>query len=985
MRIFLYLSQNLTEYSNRMKSNYQLFRTLLLSTAIALGVQVWAVPAKPGLISVTDADGNELKVKLTGDEYFHQYLTEDGFPLIEENGNFYYCNFDDSGNPLNSKIKATNVSDRSVQATEFLATVDTRTLGMRIRKCAEKSPRRVFEKLTQSSRRAAKATTDLDGPPYERGYGLFPDLRFPAYGKQKSIVILVEYQDVKFRTSYKVNANDYFTRMLNETGFADYGATGSAAEYFKVQSNGAFEPEFDVYGPITLKNNMAYYGGNVGKSDKAPEEMVIEACEQLDDIVDFSEFDRNGDGVVDNIFIFYAGRGEASGGGANTVWPHSWSLTSAGHSNVYHDGVRIHTYGCTNEWTGSRPDGVGTFIHEFSHVMGLPDLYATDYTSSFTPDAWSTLDRGPYNNDGMTPPNYGAFERYALGWMKPREINKELSGTLPPVTDNVAGIIRTDRDEEFFLVENRQQEGWDKYIPGHGMLVWHVDYDDDIWYGNVVNNYPEHQYVDIEEADNIQSEYTRGGDAFPGTANKTSFTSATSPALRTWANKAINLPVTDIEEEAGMIKFNVLGGSDEVAPPAPEPQSDNVKAQSFTISWEPKDGYDALVSVYTKSVAEQQAPAKVIGDNREFVKGFRNRNVGSASTIEVTGVEPEMRYFYTVSYSQDWLVSEPSEEKSVETPRMTIDYYPVIAGDVEDVDMHSFTANWEPLEEATSYIIDVYKMVPGDSYVEETGFDLGVEDLGEWITTSTQTYQLSGYYGKEIPSLRLGEDQILETPDFDDFINKASFWHRGSSTANDCSIEVYALGGRTETLIKTIKVVQQEGGETSEITDIPEGTIALRIKFVRNSGKGVVAIDDFVVEHGTQYDRQPVRTELTNFNMGNVLSYPVTDLDHNTFYGFTVRASDGTLFSKPSEEKMVKTLFDPDAPGASVETVGSGSNGIEINGKTVVAHGEFIRVADYTGRVVATGFNAVELPGEGLYIVTIPSRNLARKIIVRFR
>ena len=158
-------------------------------------------------------------------------------------------------------------------------------------------------------------------------------------------------------------------------------------------------------------------------NDQRPEEMIIEACQMLDDTVDFSEYDRDGDGYIDNVFVFYAGRGEASGGASDTVWPHSWDITAATSVPYVFDGVRLDRYGCSNEWEVDRPDGVGTFVHEFSHVMGLPDLYATKYTGAFTPGAWSAMDYGPYNNDGCTPPLYSAFERYSLGWIEPLPID----------------------------------------------------------------------------------------------------------------------------------------------------------------------------------------------------------------------------------------------------------------------------------------------------------------------------------------------------------------------------------------------------------------------------------------------------------------------------------------------------------------------------------------------------------------------------------
>ena len=140
--------------------------------------------------------------------------------------------------------------------------------------------------------------------------------------------------------------------------------------------------------------------------------MVIEACRQLNPEIDFSQYDLDNDQYIDNVFIFYAGQGEASGGSSDCVWPHSWEVEIAemGSQHIF-DNVHLNRYACSNEWElsalgyGYRPVGIGTFIHEFSHVMGLPDLDSTQYVEdTFTPGAWSVMDYGPYNNYGCTPP-----------------------------------------------------------------------------------------------------------------------------------------------------------------------------------------------------------------------------------------------------------------------------------------------------------------------------------------------------------------------------------------------------------------------------------------------------------------------------------------------------------------------------------------------------------------------------------------------------
>ncbi|MDE5785077.1 MAG: hypothetical protein K2H98_00940, partial [Duncaniella sp.] len=377
------------------------------------------------------------------------------------------------------------------------------------------------------------------------------------------------------------------------------------------------------------------------------------------------------------------------------VWPHSWEITSATSTPYYFDGVRLDRYGCTNEWEESRPDGVGTFIHEFSHVMGLPDLYATSYTSSFTPGSWSALDYGPYNNDGMTPPLYGAFERYALGWNAPVVLDRPMNATLPPILDNVTGIIKTTKANEFFLLENRQQTSWDKYIPGHGMLVWHVDYNDEKWEDNSVNNTSYHQYVDIVEADNTQSENSRAGDAFPGTKNVTSLTSSTSPSLKMWGGTAVDCPLTEIAESAdGIITFKVKGGHDDYAPIVVK-EAEDVTDESFNALWETTDAPAYLLSVFTLAT----------DGSREYLPGYERLDVGNTGNAEVTGLEPDTEYYYTVMASYGLELTPESDAMAVYTGTAGINRLKVEALEGIEVTHNSFTATWNHLEGATDYLL----------------------------------------------------------------------------------------------------------------------------------------------------------------------------------------------------------------------------------------------------------------------------------------
>lgn len=961
----------------------QLLQLGMIAAAALCGLQLSAKPAKPGLLSVPTADGSHITVRLTGDEFYHQYFTEDGYPLFEKEGNFYYCNFDANGNVIDSGIKAGEKSTRTAAVNAFLSKVDMSTLESRISLAASRSPRRASLQAgaLPFNAPARAGEGEVDGPPYEKGYGLFPDLRFPAYGDQKAIVILVEYTDVKFNKNYPsgVTPYDYFNRMLNEDGFDLYGGTGSAAQYFRENSNSNFRPQFDVYGPVTLSRNQAYYGGNnyMG-NDQHPADMVKEACEQLDSIVDFRDYDRNGDGVVDNVFVFYAGRGEASGGSANTVWPHSWNMASAGYGNLKFDGVRIHTYGCTNEWENQRPDGVGTFIHEFSHVMGLPDLYATSYTSSFTPGEWSALDYGPYNNNGMTPPNYGAFERYALGWIKPREIDRAVTGTLQPITENVCGVIRTPLETEFFLVENRQQHGWDAFIPGHGMLVWHIQYDSTVWQNNVVNNTPSHQYVDIEEADGTQSDYSRGGDCFPGTAGKTAFTSETIPAMKTWLGTAVDYPITDIAESDGVVTFNVLGGAEDHVDPLGVLETTEVGPDAFTLNWEaPAEGNDVIVNIYRYKAGASAGNAAPAEEDIEYLTGYRGLNVGNVSSIRVTNADPETEYHFTIRHSNGWYVSEVTEG-TVTTGRYTIDYYAVVANEAADISSEGFTASWEPMNDAVSYEISLYSLEPGGPEYDANNFDEGLAQPYGWSTDATGTYSIASYSGENVPSLRLADGNSIKSPTYDDYVKTLSFWTRGNTTTIGDVLRVIAVTADGNVQVDSVLVDRAAGGQISEITSFPEKTLGVILEFCRKGATGALAIDDIVIGHGLKYTTEPIEG-MIGIDLGDVTDHQFTGLNPATFYSYQVRATDGTLFSLPSQMIIVQTK-----QAEGVGNVAEVPFALEVNGLNVTAStGDAIVVSDFAGMPVARGAGKVTLPRAGLYIISVPAQKCVRKVIVR--
>lgn len=522
-----------------------------------------AVPANRTPRVYTQPDGSTVTLRQIGDEFFHYFLTDDDKMVIASGSGYYFAAPASTGRPMPTQMLASDPARRTADQARMLASVDKAAMlsyGTRTA-TAKRAERQAAQASMYHAPAAASSST------WPSGIGLFPNNTYPVTGSPHAVIILVAFSDQAFTVS---NAKDYFTGLASEVGFSKLNASGSALDYFTAASNGMFTPQFDVLGPVTLSNNMAYYGANDSSgNDVRPAHMVRDAIQALDSTTDFSKYDNDGDGVIDNVYVIYSGLGEAAGGSANTIWPHSWDIAGAG-LTLRVDGKSVRSYACSGEYLSKNlADGIGTFCHEFSHVMGLPDLYDTNYANAekVTPNSYSLMDYGSYSNNSRTPPTYSVYERNAMGWADIEEIKENDPRKVSlehMLTSNKGYVIATDKTNEFFLLENRQKSGWDSYLPGHGMLVWHIDYNSSKWTSNEPNNTASHQYVDLVEAggqaDNTSSS-VMAQYPFPGTKGVTSFTSSTTPALKSWSGKSIDAPITDITETtAGLISFNVSGG-----------------------------------------------------------------------------------------------------------------------------------------------------------------------------------------------------------------------------------------------------------------------------------------------------------------------------------------------------------------------------------------------------------------------------------------
>ena len=495
-----------------------------------------AVTAYPGAVLYEHPDGSNLSIRLFGDEFVNYVTTEDGYLLIESEGFYEYATIAEDGRLSSLHVKAHNPTHRTQAECELL----------------KQLPSDVISKLNFEQNRLLKLNKHFDDS--DQHTSTTKGLQ----GIHRVLVILVEFPDKAFVTA---NTTEQFSNLLNQKGYNVNGATGSAADYFEASTFGKFQPQFDVAGPYTLPQSAAYYGANVSGSDGRPREMIADACLLADSDVDFTLYDADANETVDNVFVYYAGYNEAEGGGANTIWPHRWNLAP----KLYLDGVGIYSYACSSELRGNAGAdlcGIGTFVHEFSHVLGLTDLYATNNATHHTLSTWDVMDRGVYNNMGRTPPTYSAYQRFYLGYLTPQQLYRnQLSVLEPLIISNQAYLVAESRHnmsgsnpnpKEFYLLENRQPVGWDSLaLPGHGLLITRVDFNAQRWNSNSVNSNPSAMGVDIIEAD--ESADNLAGDPFPGTNNVRKFGDFDDT----------DYELADISEQNHLIVFNFLEDDDD--------------------------------------------------------------------------------------------------------------------------------------------------------------------------------------------------------------------------------------------------------------------------------------------------------------------------------------------------------------------------------------------------------------------------------------
>lgn len=545
-------------------------KKILLSIAFALmGITSgFAAKAHTGLTTITQSDGSQLTIRLHGDEHFSWYSTADDVLIVQVGSNYYVAQVEEDGTLKATPQLAHNAGERG--------TVEEQVIN--------NQNKEKFLNLLNAEPQALAKTIGTVTPAY-----------FPHTGSPKALVILVEFQDVKFKTSDPVATFTHYLKGAEgeaapeannayvTKGMVNYG---SVSQYFNDMSQGKFTPQFDIVGPVTVSKNSAYYGGNVGNStDVNFAQMIAEACKGVSTKVNFADYDQNNDGYVDLVYVIYAGYSESiNGNSSDCLWPKSGinKFYEPGTSNLLKlNGKKICRYGINNElnatpsdWIDGKPllNGIGLFCHEFSHTMGLPDLYPTVVTSRVdnqNPEYWDLMDGGEYTYNGYFPTPYSPWEMDVMGWTAPIELGDEAKQVSlnSYASDRTAYKINGENDE-YLLIQNIQTEGWWRGITKAfktGMLVWRIDYPyTTVSLDNRLNNEKGKPNVMIVPADGYvisaynkqrtEEEYNLSlkGDPFPGTTNKTELLSVELN------NSTLKKPFYNIKETNGVITFDYL-------------------------------------------------------------------------------------------------------------------------------------------------------------------------------------------------------------------------------------------------------------------------------------------------------------------------------------------------------------------------------------------------------------------------------------------
>lgn len=855
----------------------------LLLLFVSLSGALKAVPAYPGLITTTQPDGTTISYYMKGDENFHFMTSEDGYLISLNSDNILeYAIINDNFEIVTTGVKASDIAYRTSKEKRYLQNaLKASDAVASLQVASERANVRAQQRVAQN--------------------GDAPVMRYPLQGKPTSLVILVNFQDIQFTYT-----RENFDSLLNQKGYAVNGGTGSANDFFEACSFGQFSPEFVVVGPYTLPNKMEYYGKNNANGDARAQNLIIDACRAADSAgVDFSAYDTDGNKKVDNVFVYYAGHNEAEGAPAESVWPHRSMIIS----QQEFDGVRLYDYACTSELKsnkGATMCGIGTFCHEFGHVLGLPDFYVTDYSHKEpTLGQWDAMDNGPYNNGGKTPPSYSSYERFFLGWLTPTVLEKGVTTVEPLVTTNTAYILSKEphnlngaspTPNEFFMIENRQFVGWDSVgLPGHGLLITHVDYNKSTWINNCPNNKADDMGVQIVCA--AEDTYSPKHNPFPGQSEvRTCF-------LTMKDGYQFPDPLTSIIEDDKTKTVSFVYGETPTTPYISK-QGDisyfnvpfeEIEYRTIQISGRNIDG-----PVKFRLQTGYHFMIKNADTEAGFSRGF-DLEVNEDSTFSCKlDVQYKPRRLSNGEIFEDRLIVEADNyiiyyDLSGEAPK-AIKVYPPVAYEAKDITDKSFIANWAYQDFATLYYLSVYNLI-NEKSLDAEGFDAFASGkmTDGWKANFTETNRQ--YYGESRPSIYFkNATDTLWTEKYFLPVNKVSFWVRSINT-----IGVLHLDGLVDNQWTSLATFDISAGTKDATLSFELGDVVcqqFKVYYEVTNGTGGITFDDFTAEFN-----KTVNFTLDHYEVYDTMAM-VGGLEKGKVYYYRVQASDKDEENPKIEENI---------------------------------------------------------------------------------
>ena len=595
----------------------------LPALALAIPATMMGAPAYPGVLTHTNPDGTTVEFRLNGDEFFNYMTDVDRTTILERNAEGRMVPMMRNGVKLSA---------------------DASTIEM-LRYESQMKPSRIA---------AAKEAPQRMPALTPEGRSTYPTNTTDVH----SLVILMEYADTKFTMADPVAA---FTDWLNKPGYNEHNAVGSAKDYYMATSDNKFAPTFDVVGVVSLPETSAYYVGD-GKYNTFGKALSY-ALEAVDDQVNFADYDYDGDKIVDTVYFIYAGYGQADTGDETTVWPHQSVLQGMIGKMKEMDGVNVNPYATSQELKGSthyyKPDGelagIGTFCHEFGHVLGLPDLYDPSYGSqSITPAEWSIMDQGSYSGDSNCPPLFSAYEKWLCNWLEYDELEDGNRYEIPTIDQGGkayrVNIQRgtTTLTNEYYIIEARRQTGWDTYIPGEGVLIWHINYNNQNWIYNKVNSDKNKPGVHILASDGSGNPFTKTygktseDAAWPNSKSglnyiypegDISFASYVASAKNTTYLTGI---AYDAENGVGSFDYNVVKETPHETTLLHEAtllKDDYGRNTGFKVEWDPVEG----ATGYALTIWRENSSG-----TKYYINSCDELNIGEATSYEVKGLSNAM-------------------------------------------------------------------------------------------------------------------------------------------------------------------------------------------------------------------------------------------------------------------------------------------------------------------------------------------------------